>query len=53
MSKELEITCIKCGIVDNEEGFWDYNEKDNVGICHACGRKMVDMLNDSDNRNIT
>ena len=50
--KELEITCIQCGIVDNEEGFWDYNEEDKIGVCHVCGSEMVGLMNDSDNRNI-
>ena len=51
--KELEIKCIKCGTVDNVEGFWDYNEEHEIGVCHACGSEMVELLNDSDNRNIT
>ena len=50
---ELEITCIQCGIVDNEEGFWDYNEEDEIGICHECGSEMVGLINDTNNRNIT
>ena len=51
--EELEIKCIKCGTVDNAEGFWDYNEEDGIGVCHACGNKMIDVLSNGDDRNIT
>ena len=42
--KELEIMCLYCDITDNEYGFLDYNEEDEVGICNACASEIEEML---------